>query len=65
VEHPRGLGVMEVDSSSWGVYSSTVDSSTVPADSSLVFGQIIRKVQGDLSAVIQGGLGGLGVDSSL
>jgi hypothetical protein len=52
-------------SSFWGVYSSTVDSSTVAADSSLVFGQIIRKVQGDLSAVSQGGLGGLGVDSSL
>jgi hypothetical protein len=57
-----GLVGMEVAFSSWGVYSSTVDGSTVPADSSLVFGRFIRKVQGDLSAMSQGGFGGLGVD---
>ena len=38
--------------------NSTVDSSTVAVDRSLVSGQIIRKVQVDLSAVSQGGLGG-------
>ena len=38
--------------------SSTVDNSTVAVDSSLVSGQIIRNVQGDLSVMSQGGLGG-------
>ena len=38
--------------------SSIVDNSTVAVDSSLLSGQIIRKMQGDLSAVSQGGLGG-------